>query len=231
MRLVVLGANGPTGRWTTAQAIAEGHTVTAVTRRPDAFPLDGPRLRVIGADVYDSAAVEQAVAGQDAVISALGVPYTRRPVTVCSRGLSHIVGAMNRQEVRRLVWVTSTVLFDTEAPGESLLFRKVVEPLVVRSIGRTVYEDMRRMERIVRDSDHEWTVVRPAGLFDAHTVSHYRTSTARLPGRCTSRADLGDALLRQATGAGHLRACIDVRTTENTPSPVALLRKEVLGKS
>lgn len=138
---------------------------------------------------------------------------------------------MARHGVRRLVCVTSTVLFDTEAPGESLLFRKVVEPPVVRSIGRTVYEDMRRMERIVRDSGHEWTVVRPAGLFDAHTASRYRTSTARLPGRCTSRADLGDALLRQAAGAGHVRACIDVRTTENTPSCVDLLRKEALGKS
>ncbi|MFE1858020.1 NAD(P)-dependent oxidoreductase [Streptomyces anandii] len=229
MKLVIFGANGPTGRQATEQAIAEGHSVTAVTRHPEDFPLSHSRLRVAGADVLDPAAVERAVAGQEAVISTLGVPYGRRPVTMYSDGISHITQAMTKHGVRRLVCVTSTVLFGVPAPGETFLFRAVLEPLIARTIGRTVYEDMRRMERIVSDSDHQWTIVRPAGLFDADQVSDYQVATSRLPGRFTSRADLGNALLRQATGDRHVRAFVDVRTTEGAPSFLDVMRKEALG--
>ncbi|MFD4601379.1 NAD(P)-dependent oxidoreductase [Streptomyces sp. NPDC058464] len=229
MKLVIFGANGPTGRQVTAQGIAEGHTVTAVTRRPEAFPPSGPRLRVAGADVLDPAAVARVVAGQDAVISTLGVPYSRNPVTVYSEGVTHITRAMTEHGVRRLVCVSSTVLFGVPAPGETFFFRKVLEPLVARTMGRTVYEDMRRMEEIVRDGDHRWTVVRPAGLFDTAAVSAYQVGTSRLPGRFTSRADLGNVLLREAVGDGHVRAFVDVRTTEGVPSLLDVIRKEAFG--
>jgi uncharacterized protein YbjT (DUF2867 family) len=39
MNIVVFGANGPTGHLVTKQALAWGHTVTAFTRHPEAFPL------------------------------------------------------------------------------------------------------------------------------------------------------------------------------------------------
>ncbi|MBD0421816.1 NAD(P)H-binding protein [Streptomyces sp. TRM S81-3] len=232
MKLVVFGASGPTGRLTTEQALAQGHTVTAVTRRPDAFPLEHPLLHVTGADVHDPEAVEHAVAGQDAVVSTLGVPYGRAPVTVYSDGVTHIARAMTRHGVRRLVCVTSTVLFDVPAPGEGLLFRKVLEPFITRFVGRTVYDDMRRMEAVLAGSGHDWTVVRPAGLFDTEAVSDYRLAEARLPGRYTARSDLASALLRHAVGdlrGRHLRTFVDVRTTQGVPGLFAVLRKEAFG--
>ncbi|MEU0950008.1 SDR family oxidoreductase [Streptomyces canus] len=229
MKIVIFGANGPTGRQATEQAIAEGHTVTAVTRRPEEFPLNDSRLRVVGADVLDPAAVEHAVAGQEAVISTLGVPYSRNPVTVYSEGITHITQAMAKHGVRRLVCVSSTVLFGVPAPGETFFFRKVLEPFIARTIGRSVYDDMRRMEEIVCDSDHVWTIIRPAGLFDSDAVSDYQVATSRLPGRFTSRADLGNALLREAVGDRHVGAFVDVRTTVGVPSFLDVVRKEAFG--
>ncbi|CAL9482683.1 hypothetical protein SUDANB176_03082 [Streptomyces sp. enrichment culture] len=228
--IVVFGANGPTGRRIVGQAVAEGHTVTAVTRRPETFPVRGPRVRVAEADVYDPDAVGRLVAGHRAVLSALGAPYGRKPVGVYSTGIGHITRAMAEHGVRRLVAVTSTVLFDVPAPGEGFLFRRVLEPAVVRFMGRTVYDDMRRMEGIVRATDLDWTVVRPGGLFDGPEVSAYRIGTSRLPGRYTSRADLAHAMLRQAVGGGHVRAFVDVRTTEGTPTLRELIRKEAFRK-
>ncbi|MEV6257249.1 NAD(P)H-binding protein [Nocardia sp. NPDC051911] len=49
MRITVFGANGPTGRLLTGQALDAGHEVAAVTRRPDSFPLRHARLEVVGA--------------------------------------------------------------------------------------------------------------------------------------------------------------------------------------
>jgi putative NADH-flavin reductase len=51
MRIAIFGANGATGRLLTEQALAAGHDVTAVTRRPDDFPITHDRLTVLEADV------------------------------------------------------------------------------------------------------------------------------------------------------------------------------------
>jgi uncharacterized protein YbjT (DUF2867 family) len=210
--------------------MAEGHMVTAVTRRPEAFPVSGPLLRVVGGDVHDPAEVEAAVVGQDAVISTLGVPYSRAPVTVYSAGITHITQAMAKHGVTRLACVTSTSISGQESPGEGFFFRKVLEPVIVRFVGRTVYEDMRRSEEIVRGSDCDWTIIRPAGLFDTAAVSDYRMAAGpRLPGRFTSRADLANALLRQVVDGRDVRAVVEVRTLEGVPSFLDIIRKEAFG--
>ena len=67
MRLTLFGANGPTGRLLTTQALAAGHHVVAVTRHPETFPVDGDRLTVQRGDAYDPASVAAAVDRSDAV--------------------------------------------------------------------------------------------------------------------------------------------------------------------
>jgi putative NADH-flavin reductase len=227
MKLVIFGANGPTGRLVTAMAIAEGHAVTAVTRRPDSFPLHGSRLQVAGADVLDANAVDRVMAGQEAVISALGVPYTTQPVVVYSQGTRNIVQAMMNHGLRRLVCVSSLGVSPEIAPGETLIFRTLIGPFLLR-LGRTVYEDMRHMEEIVRTSGLEWTIIRPAGLFDSTGVTDYHVATRRMPGRFTSRTDLADALVREAVDNRHVGSAIEIVTTNGTPSFAKMFLKEAL---
>jgi putative NADH-flavin reductase len=229
VKLVVFGANGPTGRLVTQRALAEGHTVTAVTRRPGAFPIEDPRLRVAGADALDAAAVDEVVAGHDRVISTLGVPYTREPVTIFSQSARNIMAAMSRHGLRRLVCVTSIGVHPELPAEEKFFFRKVVGPILL-AMGRPLYEDARRMEEIVQATDLDWTIVRPSGLFDAATVTGYRIAVApqRLPGMFTSRADLADVLLRAAADDEHVRACIEVITTQGTPTYASVFLREAL---
>ncbi|MFD3505626.1 hypothetical protein ACFWWT_47510 [Streptomyces sp. NPDC058676] len=44
----------------------------------------------------------------------------------------------------------------------------------------------------------------------------------------TSRADLADVLLREATEDRHVRACIEVITTQGTPNYASVFLKEAL---
>jgi uncharacterized protein YbjT (DUF2867 family) len=46
MRIVIFGANGPTGRLLTRLSLTAGYDTVAVTRQPGAFPLAEPGLRV-----------------------------------------------------------------------------------------------------------------------------------------------------------------------------------------
>ena len=226
MHLVVFGSSGPTGRRVVGQALEAGHRVTAVTRRPAEFPIRADGLVVAGGDVVDAEAVSAAVSGADAVVSTYGVPYTRKSVTVYSVGTAHIVRAMAAHGVDRLVCVSSTTVADGPAPGESLLWRTVIEPVLLRRVlGRTLYDDMERMEALVRASDLVWTIVRPAGLYDADEPGPHDVGPPRLHGRFTSRADLARTLLVEATEPRHPRAIVDVVSRGTPPSPLNFLRE------
>ena len=225
MRIIVLGANGPTGRRLTAAALAAGHDITALTRHPADFPISHPRLVVAAGDVLDADAVAAAVRGQDAVLSTLGAPFSRHPVSVYSVGGRAVLAAMKRHGVQRFVCVTSSVM-ERKARTGGAFFDRVVQPFVVSTIGRTVYADMRRLEDAVAGSDLAWTIVRPSGLFETENVTSYVWGERHLPQRFTSRPDLAHFLLGQATDATWERRVVAVATTDARPSLAALIWRE-----
>jgi putative NADH-flavin reductase len=230
MKLAVFGANGPTGRLLTRLALAEGHDVVAFTRRPGAFPIEHPRLEVAGGDVHDAVAVASAIEGTGAVVSTLGVPFAKAPITVYSDGLRNIIAGMRSTGLKRLVCVSSSAVAPHPEPLGGFVFEKVMQPYVVGKLGRTLYDDMRRMETLVTASDLAWTIVRPSGLCEAPEVSDYQVALDHVGHRFTTRIDLADCLLRQAVGADFVRSTIAVATPSANPSMVKLIWQEGIRK-
>ena len=230
MRVAIFGANGPTGRLLTGQVLADGHTVAAVTRHPDTFPLHRAGLEIIEADVYDARAVAAAVAGCDAVLSTLGVPYSLKPITLYSVGATHIVGAMQKAGVQRLVVVSSSATEPYRHADGGFLLNYVIQPLLTRTIGRTLYADMRRMEAIVGASGLDWTIMRPSGLFDTATVTDFELTEDEAPGAYTARVDLAAAMVGQLTDTRFLHKNAAVTTTSLEPNLLRLVRDEALGR-
>lgn len=225
MRVVIFGANGPTGRLVTRRALEAGHTAVAVTRRPTDFPFVDAGLTVAEADVYDAKAVVDVIAGADTVVSTLGVPFTREPVDTYSVGARNIVAAMRTAGAGRLVVVSSAALDHYPGRTETPFAMRIVEPIITRTIGKMVYDDMRRMEAIVRDSGLDWTIVRPSGLFDLPFVTEYIAGEVDPVGTFTSRADLADYLVRLASKTGHHDTVV-ISTTEDTPTMWQMIRRE-----
>jgi putative NADH-flavin reductase len=229
MRIVVFGANGPTGRELVGQALAAGHEVIAVTRHPEQV-LPRERLAVVGADATDAAAVSAAVAGGDAVLSALGVPYTRRPVTVYSTATANMIAAMAEHGVRRLVVTGSAALDPGYRASDSVLFRRVMEPLFMRLPGKTVYADNREMEALIRASSLAWTIVRACWLFNAARSSDYQICEGSIRGMFTARADLAACLLAQLADDRFVCKEFGVVTTAGTPGLVQQIWREGIKK-
>lgn len=227
MNIVIFGANGPTGRLLTQQAIDKGYTVTAFTRHPETFPIQDARLRVLSGDVYNLAAVEQAVAGQDAVFSALGGVFGGKEVTVYSLGTGNIVQAMKDNSVRRLICITSSALEPHETGG-GFFFDKIMSPLVVNVFGKTLYADMRRMEELVMSSNLDWTIVRPSGLFETPAVTDYQEGEGHVKGTYTSRTDLAACMLHQLKTDQYIRKAVAVITTAVQPKLFDFFVKEAL---
>jgi putative NADH-flavin reductase len=230
MRIVIFGANGQTGRLLTGQALAAGHDVAAVTRHPAQFPITHDRLAVVEADVHDAPAVDRAVDGADVVLSALGVPFARKQITIYSQGAANIIAAMSRHGVKRLIVVSSSATGPHHHAEGGFALNRVFQPLVTATIGKTTYADMRRMEDLVRGSDLEWTIMRPSGLFDAPGVTAYELHEGQAPGIFTSRAGLAASMLDQATDTRFMRKAAAVTTSEGAPTLFQMIRREALKK-
>lgn len=192
MNLALLGATGGTGRQILARAAARGHLVTALARSPAKLENVTDASRVIQGDALDPASIDELVRGQDAVVSALGTT-TRRVTRLYSDSASLILDAMKLYDVPRFVGIMAGAI--VRDPALPMMFRFVVQPLLLRIFAGT-YQDMRRLEEVVRRSDRSWTLVRPSGLTDAPAVGSYRVSERPLPhGWTVSREDLADLVV------------------------------------
>lgn len=225
MRIVIFGANGQTGRLLTRRVLDTGHTAVAVTRNPQSFPFSDPRLEIASADVRDAPSLADAVDGADAVLSTLGVPFSRKPIDTYSVGIRNIITAMQKSSVRRLVVVSSTGAYRYPGRRDTPLSLRIFEPIITRTIGKTTYDDQRRMEASVRDSGLDWTVVRPSGLFDLPYVTDYVAGEVDPAGAYTSRLDVADYLTALAARPG-AKDTVVISTTVDTPTMWQMIRNE-----
>jgi putative NADH-flavin reductase len=208
MQLTIFGASGGTGRRLVEQALAAGHTVTAVVRDPARLPVRHDRLKLVAADVLDPEAITPAVADADAVVSALGPRSSRNRSSITSAGTASILKAMRTADSSRLV-VVSAAPVASDDHGTTLPYRLLVKPLLRALLGG-LYADLAVMEETVRRSGLDWTILRPPQLTDGPRTGSYRQATdANLRrGYRISRADLADAILAALEDPDSVKATI-----------------------
>lgn len=194
MRVLIIGAAGPLGQELTRAALKEDHQVTALVRRPDSIAGGDKNLTVTQGDVLQLGALDIPMAGQDAVICSLGVKITRAPVRVFSEGTENVIRAMRRHNVRRLLCITGVGAGDSRGHG-GFLYDRLIQPLFLK----TIYEDKDRQEQIVRASDRDWMLIRPARLTNGLARKRFSVvQTVRgLRAGKISRADVADWTVAQ----------------------------------
>jgi putative NADH-flavin reductase len=206
MRIAIFGATGGLGRLVVEQALAQGHAVTAFVRNPAALALQHERLTLVQGDVRDPARVAAAVAGQDAVVTALGTRHGAPTGTFYSDSTRAVIAAMRASGARRLVCVSSWVV------RESRRHAGLIGNLIVPLFPGRLYADRERQEQVVRESGLDWNIVRPARLVDRPARGTYRSGT-HIRVRVVSgiaRADVAAFVLRQVSDDTYLRQAVTV---------------------
>jgi putative NADH-flavin reductase len=169
LQILVIGGTSGTGLEVVKLALARGHKVTAMSRRPQRMRLTHENLEARQGDILDVAAVKAAVKNKDAVVNAVGIKPTREPVTVFSKGIQHLLDVMAKQEVNRLVAVTGIGAGDSRGHG-GFFFDRILQPLALK----TIYEDKDRAETLIAESAVDWTIVRPGALTNEPAETRYR---------------------------------------------------------
>ncbi|MGC1208879.1 MAG: NAD(P)-binding oxidoreductase [Ornithinimicrobium sp.] len=168
MLVLVVGASRGTGAAMVRELVSAGHGVTGFARSAPVDPVPGATY--VAGDVMDAESIGKAVAGQAAVIVALGIsdhPIAVRllrrastPLDVRSAGTGVVVQAMQESGVRRLVVQSTYGVGDTYArlsPMLKFVFSAVLRPQV---------DDSARQESVVTRSGLDWTILRPVALHD-----------------------------------------------------------------
>lgn len=206
MKITIFGATGGTGRLFVDRACAAGYEVTSVVRNPAGL-VSRPNLAVITADLADPEEIAAAVAGRDAVLTAIGASG-RGPTTVQTDTTTSIVAAMRKAGVQRLVCVSSSGMYTA---GDGPVTRMIVKPIVQRLL-RHSFADMRGMEQVVRESGLAWTIMRPPWLTNRRSTGTYQTEVNGnvRGGFQVSRADLADCMLSCLPDQASVRTAISI---------------------
>ncbi len=204
MKILVIGAAGKTGTAVVERAVAAGHEVTAFVRKADGYK--GPNVRVIEGDATDSAVIEKAVAGQDAVLDTIGGKTPYKATTLEESAARTIIASMQRNGVRRLV-VTSMI-----GEGESEANATIYERLLVATFLRGADKDKAAMESAVEASDLDWVILRPALLSDDPATGNVRVFPAESGDKAhkITRADLAAFMIAQLSNNEHLRQAVTI---------------------
>lgn len=202
MKIVVFGASGGTGIEVVRQALEAGHEVTAFVRNPAKLGIEHANLVVFQGDVMDAEAVEKAVMGQDAVISALGP--TRPPLPgMMETAAKNIVAAMNKAGVRRLISTSGAGVRDEHDQPQWM--DHIMKGLLTLLAGEVLKDSAANVETI-RASDLDWTIVRYPRLLDGPRTGKYRVGyLGKDSGIQLARADGADFVLKELADGKYIR--------------------------
>ena len=199
-RILIVGASRGTGLQTVRKALAAGHRVRALARSAANIPIENERLERITGDATDRTALINALEGIEAVIVTLGVAPSFATVVsgteLFSTATRALVDTMREKGVRRLVAMTGIGAGDSRGHG-GFIYDWLVFPLLLKR----VYDDKDVQEQIIRQSELDWTIVRPGLLTNGPETDRYRVllDPAQWTAGAISRADVADFLVKEVT--------------------------------
>lgn len=168
MKLLIIGGTGKTGRKLIEQGLTQGHEITAVVRKPRKLKIDDPNLRIVKGDVLIPESIESSFQGQDAVLSALGHKRFFIKTTILSRGTKNIISAMNKNGVKRFICITSLGINDSRFKL-GLYYTLFTIPIILFFY----FLDKSKQEKLIMESDLDWTIVRPGQLTNGKLRTSY----------------------------------------------------------
>ena len=194
MKVIVFGATGTIGKHLVEQALVKGHQVTAFCRDGQKLnEFKHSKLTIVEGDVLHPVDVTNAIHEQEVVFVALGSGKSRKS-TVRSVGTKHIIDAMKKNGVKRLI--CQSTLGTGESQGNLNFFWKYI---MFGWFIKQVFQDHELQEKHVMESTLDWTIARPGAFTDGSHTSNYRhgfSANDRTVKLKISRADVADFLLK-----------------------------------
>jgi putative NADH-flavin reductase len=203
MRLYIIGGTGKTGRELIKQSLEQGHSVTALVRNPGRLKIDHPNLSTVKGNVLDLKSFDHSLGNHDAVLSTLGHKRYIVKTSILSEGTKNIISAMERQNVKRLICITSLGINDSRFKL-GLYYTFFTIPFILFFY----FRDKSKQEKIIFKSGLDWTIIRPAQLTNGKKRTNYKHGSNvgnYILTKMISRASVAHFMLSQRTDVSYIR--------------------------
>ena len=166
-RLLILGSTGPSGLELVRAALKDIPDAELVlyVRSPQKLPEEiksNPAVTVVEGTLEDTAALERALEGVDAILSALGPMGPSHPKnTPIAKFYGRLLKLMRERGIKRFLVLGTASAPDPEHDGFSLGHKAMV--LSVYLLINSAYKETRALGELLRGpegKDIEWTMVR-----------------------------------------------------------------------
>jgi len=217
-RVALIGATANSAPTFINQAIERGFDVVGIARRPEAVAVNHERLKVYKGDVYDRQSIEDALTGDEVVVSYLSCCSSGDPndeileeIDLFSKGTANIIAAMKAKGNRRFIAVSTTGVehIIVDKPDETA---PLTEKLMWNR--RRKFDDVRRMEALIAESGLEYIVVRPARVIGDTVVGTFHIvvnkNTYDPYTRTLSRPDMAKFILDQVESDEYVNTIVGV---------------------
>lgn len=171
MKIVVFGANGKVGSKIVAKLLDGGHSVNAFVHS-DNYSNDHNNIKVIQGDIHDAKSVQAAVAGCDAVVSALG-SWNTATKDIQVEGMRNIIPAMQTNKIDRIISLTGSGARDST--DKNNLFA-TLNRLAILVVANKVFKDGENHIGLLRKSGLAWTVVRSPAMVESAKKPGFKLS-------------------------------------------------------
>jgi len=201
MNVVVFGATGQTGKHIVRLLVDSGQTVTAFARDPNQVDTLHGVVRVVSGDARDTSAVASALAGQDAVVSAIG-PRSLKKDDLQEVFMGNVTTAMEQEGIRRFIGLSA------RGAGDSIKQSNLLMKTVRNTLLKNIYDDKDRGETRLIDSAIDYTLVRPGRLSNKPATGQVRASSEGKGLRTAmSREDVASYMVSQLNDTSWIRKC------------------------
>jgi putative NADH-flavin reductase len=158
-KIALFGASGAIGKLVLSEAISQNYKVKCLVRKEGVI-LGNENIQVVIGDITDEKNVEEMIKDVDIVISTLGpkldVPRSNKNTPIaCSHSL--IVKAMEKYQIKRFITIATPSISALE-DKKSIAIK--IPPFMARILYPNGYREMKSIEKIIKASPLDWTVVR-----------------------------------------------------------------------
>jgi uncharacterized protein len=196
--VAVFGANGRVGSLVVERLVSKGYTVRAFVHGAPKVTL--PTVTYIQGDVADKAQVAEALAGADAVISALG-SWGTKDKNVLSTAMERIIPTMQRLGISRIVSLTGV---DAQVPEKHSLVSRLSH-FAFSIVAKKIIQDGEAHIALLAASALSWTVVRSPVMNKKGNGAYALNETYPMPWQSVHRHAVAQAMVDQLEAANFHR--------------------------
>jgi putative NADH-flavin reductase len=194
MNIVIFGSTGAVGRHLVERALDRGWAVVAFARSPSKLGALRDRVEIVEGNVQDPTAVDRAVEGTDAVLSAVGHTSSSGD-DVLAVTARHLIESMRTHSISRLVTLVGAGVTAADDPSS---WGRTAMLTLMRWVAGTMLADAQRHADLIRETDLDWVVVRPPRLTNESYSGDWRAGALQLgPTATMARSDLAEFMLQQ----------------------------------